>query len=145
MKLVELFKVTEDFNLHDATILAQQAHVNDTYAGKSYYRGHLLPVIKQTKKLGGGETHQMVAALHDTVEDGRVSLDLIKQKYGNEVAAAIDAISRRSGESYFDYVQRAIQNPIARVVKKADLMVNLSNNPPESLKKRYEKALTMVN
>ena len=144
MKLIELFRVTEDFNLHDATVLAQQAHENDTYAGKSYYDGHLLPVIKQTKKLGGNETHQMVAALHDTVEDGRLSLALIKQKYGGEVAEAIDAISRRQGETYFEYVQRAIQNPIARVVKKADLMVNLSNNRPESLKKRYERALTMV-
>ena len=53
-------------------------------------------------------------------------------------------MTRRPDENYFDYITRVRKHPEARRVKIADLTHNLSNDPPESLKRRYEKALDML-
>ena len=131
-------------DLHQATLVSQRLHQNQQYNGKPYFDGHVLPVIKTVKKLGGNEFQQMIAALHDVVEDGHLDLGAIRSMFGADMGEAIDAISRRSGETYFEYINRVIQNPAARLVKQADLMVNIGNNPPASLLKRYEKALQLV-
>ena len=44
--------------------------------------------------------------------------------FGPETAAAVDAVSRRDGEEWDDYLKRVKQNPIARQVKISDLIDN---------------------
>ena len=44
--------------------------------------------------------------------------------FSEEVLAAIAAVTKVPGESYEDFVDRAAQNPIGRVVKLADLEEN---------------------
>ena len=92
-----------------------------------------------------------VAVLHDTVEDTGYSLESCRDMFGNEVADAIDAISRRPGEQYFDYIKRCKLNPLATKVKLADLKHNSSpariNVLPEKdrdVVKRYEKAVRLL-
>ena len=94
---------------------------------------------------------KIVAILHDIVEDTDVSLeDLRNMGFPNKIVKAIDYISRRNYESYFEYIDRVKTNGIARIVKIEDLKHNLlperinlvENN--ESLKKRYNKALKIL-
>lgn len=91
---------------------------------------------------------QVVGWLHDTVEDTALSLDEIKARFGPQTAAAVDAISRRDGELWDDYLARVKQNPMARTVKISDLIdnSNLSRIPHVTLRdvkrqKRYNQAL----
>lgn len=85
---------------------------------------------------------QVVALLHDLVEDGDATLDEISTKFGDRIAKAVDHISRREGESYRAYIVRLSGDPIAVRVKLADLSDNLTEMPvdKESLRPRYLNA-----
>jgi hypothetical protein len=56
---------------------------------------------------------------------GVSSTELAGEGFSKEIITAIEALTRRGGESYTDFVRRAAANPIARVVKIADLEDNL--------------------
>jgi hypothetical protein len=73
--------------------------------------------------------------LHDVIEDTPVTLDRLREEgYPEEVLRALDSVTRRDGERYEDYVDRAAADPIGRQVKLADLEDNMDPrrlaNPP---------------
>jgi hypothetical protein len=68
-----------------------------------------------------GEDERIAAVLHDVVEDAPVPLSAIRIGYGDDVADAVDALTRRDGEDYDSFIERCGANEIARVVKLADL------------------------
>jgi (p)ppGpp synthase/HD superfamily hydrolase len=92
---------------------------------------------------------QIVAALHDVVEDSETTLSAVAERgFSRAIVDAIDGITHRPGEAYEDYIDRLAANPIARQVKVSDLRDNLANNralsaTPENLARiaRYEEAL----
>ena len=47
-----------------------------------------------------------MAVLHDVVEDSDVGLSRIRYDFGDRVAAAVDALTKREGESYDEYLDR---------------------------------------
>lgn len=73
---------------------------------------------------------KIVALLHDVIEDTPLTLDDIKkQGFPEYIVSALDAVTRRKpeeqfGDKRFDYIVRCKKNPIARVVKIADLTHN---------------------
>jgi GTP diphosphokinase / guanosine-3',5'-bis(diphosphate) 3'-diphosphatase len=71
--------------------------------------------------------HQrMAAVLHDVVEDTNLALsDLASEKFPSEVVAAIQALTKLPGESRIEAAHRAASDPIARVVKLADVTDNM--------------------
>ena len=82
------------------------------------------------------------------MEDTPITLRDIEATFGPETAAAVDAISRRDGEPWPDYLDRVAAKPMARQVKISDLIdnSNLSRIPHVTLKdverqKKYNKAL----
>lgn len=91
---------------------------------------------------------KVVGWLHDTVEDTTLTLMEIEAQFGPETAAAVDAISRRAGEDWDDYLERVRANPVARQVKISDLIdnSNLGRIPHITLRDverqaRYNRAL----
>jgi (p)ppGpp synthase/HD superfamily hydrolase len=68
---------------------------------------------------------RIAAVLHDVVEDCDVSLEKIEQMFGPIIASAVDALTRREGEHYMEFIERVRGNDIARVVKLADVRDNL--------------------
>lgn len=98
------------------------------------------------------ENRIIVALLHDVMEDTFVSEETIRNLFGDEIADACMAMTHFDGEPYLDYVRRAIQNPIARDVKRADLDNNmdLSRLPVvtqkdlDRLEKKYKPALELL-
>lgn len=84
-----------------------------------------------------------IAYLHDVVEDSDVTLDVITDIFGPTIGKSVDALTRREGERYFDYIRRLMLDPHARAVKVIDILVKLDTSP-DSLKKRYIKALRLL-
>lgn len=91
---------------------------------------------------------KVVGWLHDTVEDTALTLMEIEAQFGPETAAAVDAISRRVGEDWDDYLERVRANRVARQVKISDLIdnSNLGRIPHITLRDverqaRYNRAL----
>lgn len=92
------------------------------------------------------QPERLVAVLHDVVEKSRWTLeDLCNEGLAEELVAAVDAMTRRDGETYSDFVDRAAHNPIARAVKIADLRDNLDMvrkaDPAHSDEQRAQKYL----
>ena len=88
-----------------------------------------------------------VAYLHDVVEDSDVLLEDLGPFFSPFVIADVDALTRRNDETYFEYIARVSRSSeTARVVKIADLEDHLDHRDhiPESLVRRYTKALTIL-
>ena len=113
-----------------------------------------LPYITHPERVAARLTTpeaQVVGWLHDTVEDTALTLEEIEVQFGSETAEAVDAVSRRDGEKWGDYLERVAANPMARQVKISDLIdnSNLQRIPQVTMKdvdrqKRYNKALSML-
>ncbi|WP_442905106.1 GTP pyrophosphokinase [Haladaptatus sp. ZSTT2] len=71
------------------------------------------------------ETERIVAVLHDVVEDTDYTIEAIEETFGSMVRAAVDALTKRMGENYTEFIERVAENPIARRVKIADLENNM--------------------
>lgn len=111
---------------------------------------HCIQVSRVCSVLYGEKSKEMFVGLyHDYLEDKimdepTLASIVLAIPDGKELMDAIVAISRNPEETYFSYIQRVKQNPLATRVKIADLIVNLflrDTEPQPSLKKRYVKAI----
>ena len=127
-----------------AKALATRAH-----SGQTDKAG--LPYITHPERVAGRldtPEEPVVGWLHDTVEDTEVTLSTIESQFGPVTTAAVDAISRREGETWSEYLDRVQENPVARAVKISDLIdnSNLGRIPVVTMKDvkrqaKYNKAL----
>ena len=66
-----------------------------------------------------------VALLHDTVEDTDITFDdLIKEGFNENVINALKLLTHNDDTPYLEYVLKIKENPLARIVKLADLYHN---------------------
>ncbi|MBR3105886.1 MAG: bifunctional (p)ppGpp synthetase/guanosine-3',5'-bis(diphosphate) 3'-pyrophosphohydrolase [Clostridia bacterium] len=113
-----------------------------------------LPYVTHPERVAGrlsSQEDQVVAWLHDTVEDTGLTLREIEEQFGKETAAAVDAVSRRDGEDWDDYLSRVKRNETARRVKISDLIdnSNLSRIPHVTMRdverqRKYNQALRFL-
>ncbi len=85
---------------------------------------HILNVAMQ----GTNDIEIVTGLLHDVVEDsyGVVTIDtLIENNFPQEVVVAVDHLTRRSTETYKEYLRRCVKDPLAARVKFYDLQHNL--------------------
>ncbi|WP_261560406.1 phosphohydrolase [Frankia tisae] len=116
--------------LDDAIAFATRMHTGQVDKGGEEYIGHPLRVmatVVHTAGPAGVDPHsaQLAAVLHDVVEDSDTTLaDLTAAGYPAPVVAAVDALSHRPDESMRDYLARVAADPLAVVVKRADMQDN---------------------
>jgi (p)ppGpp synthase/HD superfamily hydrolase len=108
--------------LERAVEIAAKHHAGDTdKAGKPYLL-HPLRLMFAVST----DFEKMAAVLHDVVEDTSVTLDDLKSEgFPPDVVSAVDALTKRKGETRLEAAARAAQDPIARVVKIADVTDNM--------------------
>ncbi|WP_287127699.1 HD domain-containing protein [Candidatus Cyanaurora vandensis] len=75
----------------EALVLAFRLHQHQQRKGGGPYISHLLTVSALILEDGGNENEAIAALLHDAVEDqgGQPTLALIRDKFGDEVAAIV--------------------------------------------------------
>lgn len=116
------------------------------------YIGHPARVAKAVREAGYSDEVEAVAWLHDVVEDTEYTLDAVRLAFGNAVAEAVEAISKRKGESFADYYERVKANPMALVVKWHDVADNadprrlakVAPDTQERLRAKYERARVLL-
>lgn len=136
-------------NLEEASELAYRMHRRQRdKAGQPYYV-HVAAV--RDMLTGEDEEVRIAAVLHDVVEDTDMTLDELRGLGCTErTLAAIDAVTRRDGENYLEFIVRASQNPDGRMIKLADNMHNtmrlcdLDPKQAASLAKRYSHARAIL-
>ena len=97
-------------------------------------------------------TLQVVALLHDVVEDSKVTLDGLRDVgFSDAIVSAVDALTRRKDETYDDFIDRAARNHIAVQVKIEDLKDNMDVTRLDILTKddlnrlvKYKNAYTFL-
>jgi possible metal-dependent phosphohydrolase len=111
-----------------ARLVAEAAHAGQVDKGGAPYIEHPAFVADRVRWLGGDEAAVAAGWLHDVVEDTRFTLDALAVVFPESVMGAVDALTRRDGEPYFDYVERARGNEAACLVKISDLEHNLDES-----------------
>jgi len=129
--------------LEKAIELATTHHRGQVDKGGNAYILHPLAVMMRVKTT----EEKIVAVLHDIIEDTPVTLDELRQHlFPEHIILAIDTLTKRKKESYDKYIWRIKNNPIALVVKLADLEENLDltriPSPTEKDLERVKKYLT---
>lgn len=98
------------------------------------------------------ENAVVVALLHDLIEDTDYTLENLREMgFSEEVCEAIGVMTHQKGVSYFDYIRKIKQNPLATKVKLADLKHNsdlsrldgVTGKDRERIEK-YKKAMEML-
>jgi (p)ppGpp synthase/HD superfamily hydrolase len=124
-----------------AAIMAKKAHAGQIDRdGKNHYE-HCERVARRVTgtNVSNYETsaNAVIAAyLHDTLEDTALTYGEIERDFGEEIATAVLALTHLDGdENYKEYVIRVGRNPIARVVKIADIQDNLGRKDAKSFYK----------
>jgi guanosine-3',5'-bis(diphosphate) 3'-pyrophosphohydrolase len=126
--------------LERAIEIAAGAHAGQVdKAGESYILHPLRVMLRVTSP-----EERMAAVLHDVVEDTSVTLQgLIAEGFSPDVITAIEALTKRPGESRLQAAERAAANTIARQVKLADNAENMDlsriSNPTERDYARLEE------
>ena len=107
-----------------AQAIATTAHAGQTDKTGAAYIDHPARVavrVCQYAPPGQTEAAQVVAWLHDVVEDTAVSLEELEAQFPAPITAAVDAVTKRAGEEPEAYYRRVVGNELARAVKHADL------------------------
>ena len=106
----------------EAIRLMSIAHQDQFDKSNKPYVLHPITVMMEMET----EEEMMVAALHDVIEDTQMDIkSLMKFNIPMNVVHAVDAISRRDGETVKSYYERVIRNPLALKIKIKDLEHNM--------------------
>lgn len=111
--------------------------------GKTPYFNHVEQVVAGVSDPDA----KLVALLHDTVEDNRLSFDDLKKAgIPDHIIDGVRAMTKPKGMNYHDYVRNVVmKNPLARMVKLADIKANLADQPSDWQLAKYAKALDILN
>lgn len=71
---------------------------------------------------------QCAALLHDAVEDsgGKVTIEMIREQLGHNVAEIVALVTHDPKVSYATYVNDLAHHPVAREIKRADILDNMA-------------------
>lgn len=108
--------------LERAIAIAAEAHAGQVDKAGEPYVLHPLRIMLRLSS----NDDRIVAVLHDVCEDcpGWTLGRLGSEGFPGHIIDALNSVTKRDGEDYGDFVQRAAANPIGRRVKLADLQDN---------------------
>ena len=139
---------TEQSMVDLALSIATQAHEGQLDKAGVDYIEHPIYVASQVDT----EEEKAVALLHDVIEDSPVSAEeLLIAGLPEEVVTAVQVVTKKKEQDYQTYLETVKKNPLARVVKLADLKHNsdlsrlssITEKDRERLKK-YKKAIDFL-
>lgn len=128
-----------------ALSIATEAHKGQFDKAGVDYIEHPIYVASQVDT----EEEKAVALLHDVIEDSPFTAEeLLQAGLLETVATAVQILSKKKGQDYQTYLENVKSNPLARVVKLADLKHNsdlsrletITDKDLERLEK-YKKAI----
>ncbi len=139
---------TEQSIVDLALSIARKAHEGQLDKAEVDYIEHPIYVASQVDT----EEEKAVALLHDVIEDSPVSAEeLLQAGLPETVVTAVQVLTKKKEQDYQTYLETVKKNPLARVVKLADLKHNsdlsrlssITEKDRERLKK-YKKAIDFL-
>ena len=139
---------TEQSMVDLALSIARKAHEGQLDKAGVDYIEHPIYVASQVDT----EEEKAVALLHDVIEDSPVSAEeLLQAGLPETVVTAVQVLTKKKEQDYQTYLETVKKNPLARLVKLADLKHNsdlsrlssITEKDRERLKK-YKKAIDFL-
>lgn len=129
--------------LEDIIHFAKSAH------NGQFRRDGVTPYIEHVRQVAqrvqGDEEAEMVAWLHDVVEDTGVNyIDLKAIGVPQDVIDAVQLLTHINNEPYMEYLEKIKVNPLATKVKIADMLSNLSDSPTHRQIRKYAEGLLFL-
>ena len=123
--------------------IAAIAHARQfRFDGKTPYIEHPWRVMSRLVENGYGTEYQAVALLHDVLEDTDVTAkDLLDKEIPENIVYAVIILTKEDGVDYGVYLDKVRNNELARVVKIADMIDNLSDKPSKKQIIKYATGL----
>ena len=124
-------------NLRRAFEIAVEAHKDTRRKSGEPYILHPIAVAKiVVEEIGLGVRSSIASLLHDTVEDTDITLEDIKQEFGNEIANIIDGLTKIShveetqnttqqAENFRKVLLTLVDDPRVVLIKIADRLHNM--------------------
>lgn len=108
--------------------------------GTPYYM-HPLAVSNILKENGFSVDYQIAGLFHDLLEDTNVTYEEILEISNPEIAEAVRLVTKEKGYKMSEYINRIKNNNMARIVKLADRIHNLSEShlTSKEFQERYIK------
>ncbi|WP_367871164.1 hypothetical protein [Luteolibacter sp. Populi] len=134
--------ISDDF-VPRAAAIAHEAH-----AGQ-FRRDGVTPYILHPQavaaRVAGDPLAEALAWLHDTFEDTSATPELLREQgIPNEVIIGVSMLTKPEGADYEEYLRAIKANPLAKKVKIADMLSNLSDQPSEKQILKYAKGLVIL-
>lgn len=134
-------------SLNEAIKIASTAHNKQFDKAGEPYIFHPLHLMMQCKD----NLHRIVAVLHDVIEDSSFTLEFLKDYFSEEIIIAVDCLTHRKDEDYFDYIERIKPNNLACYIKCLDLFHNMDldrlkvvTDEDKERQKKYRKAYNIL-
>jgi (p)ppGpp synthase/HD superfamily hydrolase len=114
-----------------------------------FRRDGVTPYIRHpeavAQRLQGDAVAEAAAWLHDVIEDTSLTKDDLKERgVPDEVIEVVVLMTHANGISYERYLAAIAAHPIAKRVKIADMITNLSDNPTDRQIVKYAKGLLVL-
>jgi len=126
-----------------AAELARTAH-----AGQ-FRRDGVTPYIRHPEavaaRVAGDPVAEATAWLHDVLEDTDTTVENLRERQiPEEVIACVLALTNKGDIGYERYLDRIRASPVAKKVKIADMLANLSDHPSDRQIVKYAKGLLVL-
>ena len=117
--------------------IAYSAHDGEFDMAGAPFIFHVMHSAEQMKD----ESAIVTALLHDVVHSDKLTEEaLLSEGFPVEVVEAVMLLTKNKTDSYFDYIRKVKNDPIARAVKIADLKHNMEiSRHYDSFNDRYNK------
>jgi (p)ppGpp synthase/HD superfamily hydrolase len=125
---------------HQADWMALEAHEGQ------FRRDNVTPYITHPRAVAESlqdHSYKIIAVLHDTLEDTKLTLHDLKKHFPVWVWHTVDILTHRKEESYLKYILRIQQDDTATIVKRADLQHNMLTAKGNQLAK-YQLAMHIL-
>lgn len=127
--------------LNKAICIATMVHDGQYDKGGNPYILHCLKVMHYLKT--NDEELMCIAVLHDSVEDGDITIDELYRKYGQSmrVVEAVDCLTKKVGQTNDEYLEKIMSNVDAMKVKLCDLRHNMDIRRLKGLREKDTQRL----
>ncbi len=136
--------VAERKQVCKACKISREAHKGQMRSSGEDFFDHPVCVAKTLIKWGASTNMIIAAVLHDCVEDTSITIGVIREKFGEEVALYVYALTKdffKGGDPVEKNISFLEEDPNILVIKLADRLHNMQTLSSLSERKRKRKSL----
>lgn len=131
--------------MEKALQFVRERHAGQMYGEEDYVDGHLIKVMQLLRDLGCDEVMQVAGLCHDVVEDTDTTIDEVRERFGDEVAQLVWAVTNEPGVNRKEraratYPKIRAAGVRAVVLKLCDREVNSESGSKQSMYRKEHRA-----